>query len=451
MAFVSSASNLAPKSLRDEVFVADVETGKIELVTVPAQTAGWTRFSTHGTLISADGRYVAYNTRRYDVITGTSSIGRDHVFVRDRQQGVTLWANRTFDTAATLQPLAFFDSKLWMMVNTDLYVFDLIDLSFVRVGFSNTEPAFSSDGSLIALQSSASKSNIVQRYHVDTKVFDTLVQTTSVFARYRGLSISDNGRVAFLADAQLVPEDTDTNIDVYVTPAVGAAGPLVLASSMPPTNATQVVSNPAISGDGSRVYFRMFTRFADGRQVGETLARDLSASLPETLGASGARQNLSRILVSPGGVFLAAESNLFGFPQASSETDLVFLPAPITNPDSDNDGLPDAWEMTAFGSLAENGSGDPDQDGMSNLAEYLAGTDPARSDSVLRLEIVNASDARHLIYPASLNPVSVEYRNTLGGADWTALQTASIETDGRPSFLDSTNVPQRFYRIRLLP
>ncbi len=44
--------------------------------------------------------------------------------------------------------------------------------------------------------------------------------------------------------------------------------------------------------------------------------------------------------------------------------------------DTDGDGLPDSWEMRFFGSLAENASGDPDRDGMSNLEEYRCGARP---------------------------------------------------------------------------
>ena len=44
--------------------------------------------------------------------------------------------------------------------------------------------------------------------------------------------------------------------------------------------------------------------------------------------------------------------------------------------DSDADGMPDTWELTWLGGPAETAEGDKDNDGVSNLAEYIAGTDP---------------------------------------------------------------------------
>ncbi len=49
--------------------------------------------------------------------------------------------------------------------------------------------------------------------------------------------------------------------------------------------------------------------------------------------------------------------------------------------DSDGDGLPDAWEQEHFGDLDQNGSGDPDGDGLDNAGEHAAGTDPLDPDT----------------------------------------------------------------------
>ena len=53
---------------------------------------------------------------------------------------------------------------------------------------------------------------------------------------------------------------------------------------------------------------------------------------------------------------------------------------PISNPgtiiDTDFNGMPDNWEVQYFGHLGNNATADPDNDGVSNLNEYLQGTNP---------------------------------------------------------------------------
>lgn len=50
--------------------------------------------------------------------------------------------------------------------------------------------------------------------------------------------------------------------------------------------------------------------------------------------------------------------------------------------DADGDGLDDAWETEHFGDTdATNGSADPDDDGLANVDEQAAGTDPNEADT----------------------------------------------------------------------
>jgi hypothetical protein len=52
-----------------------------------------------------------------------------------------------------------------------------------------------------------------------------------------------------------------------------------------------------------------------------------------------------------------------------------------SNYDSDNDGLPDAWEIARFGNLSQNWAGDWDHDGVSNAMELAVNFNPANADS----------------------------------------------------------------------
>ena len=54
----------------------------------------------------------------------------------------------------------------------------------------------------------------------------------------------------------------------------------------------------------------------------------------------------------------------------------LFLPN-----NSDNDELPDTWELSHFPNLLENENGDPDDDGLINGSEFTYNTDPNSSDT----------------------------------------------------------------------
>jgi len=67
--------------------------------------------------------------------------------------------------------------------------------------------------------------------------------------------------------------------------------------------------------------------------------------------------------------------------------------------DSDTDGLPDDWELQNFWSLDRNGTEDFDEDGLSDIDEYLNNMDPAASNAPTVPEIdspANASEVADL-------------------------------------------------------
>jgi hypothetical protein len=88
-------------------------------------------------------------------------------------------------------------------------------------------------------------------------------------------------------------------------------------------------------------------------------------------------------------------------------------------PDSDADGLPDAWE-SAYNLI--DPAGDADGDGMSNLAEYQAGTTPTNAGSVLRLAASLAGNELHLQFQATSNKTySIQRTPALTQGDWLKL------------------------------
>jgi hypothetical protein len=50
--------------------------------------------------------------------------------------------------------------------------------------------------------------------------------------------------------------------------------------------------------------------------------------------------------------------------------------------DTDGNGMPDGWQVLNFGKIGTDPNGDPDQDGLTNLKEYLYGTKPQVSEGM---------------------------------------------------------------------
>ncbi len=120
--------------------------------------------------------------------------------------------------------------------------------------------------------------------------------------------------------------------------------------------------------------------------------------------------------------------------------------------DTDGDGIPDAWELaynlqpTVFADAAA----DADGDGMSNLQEYLFGTDPKDAQNMMRLlPIPQVSPGAHLRFTALANrSYIIEKSATLVGA-WTTFSTVVAQpSDHTVDITDPSNNPRNFYRLR---
>lgn len=119
--------------------------------------------------------------------------------------------------------------------------------------------------------------------------------------------------------------------------------------------------------------------------------------------------------------------------------------------DSDGDGMPDAWEQQFGLIVGANDSGeDGDGDTMTNLEEYLAGTDPTLASSRLAMVISPpVGGAVTLQFDAVSNKsYSVLYRTSLSTGAWTLLQNYPAVLTNRLIVL-ATNVtdPARFFQV----
>lgn len=121
--------------------------------------------------------------------------------------------------------------------------------------------------------------------------------------------------------------------------------------------------------------------------------------------------------------------------------------------DLNANGLPDAWELTFFGTLGVNPNADPDGDGMSNKQEYLAGTNPTNSLDNLKITVFNSSPGgtnASLTWSSVLTRYySIQETTNLTSQVWINNSAGVIVPNGlftTRAFTDS-NATNRFYRV----
>jgi len=125
-----------------------------------------------------------------------------------------------------------------------------------------------------------------------------------------------------------------------------------------------------------------------------------------------------------------------------------------TVPDRDGDGMPDDWEIAhqLNPDYAGDAALDPDQDGFSNLQEYLAGTDPHDSASLLSFEPVAVRNGAIVLQFTQVagKSYSVLYRDSFSGGAWLKLKDvppSSITTMTEVVVAPPVDSRERYYRL----
>ena len=201
VAFESGATNLVQDdtNVKPDIFVRDRQTGETELVSVSSTGQQGNDRSSYDSSISADGRYVAFESMATNLVEGDTN-GCQDIFVHDRQ---------------TAQTTRVSVSSIGEQANRE-----------------SEYPGISADGRYVAFSSSAS--NLVEGYmYGGAFVHDRQTSQTSRvnvsstgqigIGGSGGPSISSDGRyVAFASHADnLVEGDTNEACDVFVHDCFG--------------------------------------------------------------------------------------------------------------------------------------------------------------------------------------------------------------------------------------
>ena len=298
VAFASDAGNLVPGDTngKSDVFVHDLSMGVTFRVSV---YGGPDEMQAHGNSsspsISADGRYIAFDSDASDLVSGDTNGKRD-VFVYDRSvralTRVSVASDGTQGNDLSLSPSISADGRYVAFQSSasnlvsgdtneqeDIFVRDTVANTTTRVstgGWLGTytqgnddswSPAISADGQYVAFLSDASNLTLFDTNgQTDIFVRDLVAGTTILGSaasdgrqgntRAYAPAISADGRyVAFESDAtNLVVGDTNGGPDVFVRDLVtGVTTRVSMTSDGAQGNAGSV--SPAISADGRYVAF----------------------------------------------------------------------------------------------------------------------------------------------------------------------------------------------------
>ena len=303
--FETSASNLvdatAGKVSAQNVYAADRLTGSVRLVSVTPSGAPGSGF---GGSVSADGRFVAFFSASNDLVANDRNPSGSDVFVRDLETG-----------------------------QTERVPMDPISPEVYR---TNTQPALSADGNLVAFSSSAT--SLASGVPTQICLYDrtthaiTLVSPTHDGRAPDGGSVmpavSADGRIiAFSSNAtNLIPGDGNGKYDVVVRDLRTATTERVSVA----TDGTEADADcwaPAVSADGRFVVFWSEATSLvpdDTNRVADVFLRDRQAGTTErvSVSSSGAQgDRASPHPASPWSVAVSADGRFIAF--GSEATNLV--------------------------------------------------------------------------------------------------------------------------------
>ena len=127
----------------------------------------------------------------------------------------------------------------------------------------------------------------------------------------------------------------------------------------------------------------------------------------------------------------------------------------IADLDTDSDGIPDWWMLGYFNQPTGSATADPDGDGMDNLDEFTAGTDPLNGASTITITDIEPAGSDLLVSWTTVAGKSYQLvRCTTPVSDCTNVPPVTVGTGGivmQPDPGAATNSPAQFYRVRVLP
>jgi Tol biopolymer transport system component len=456
--FISAATNLVsgPVNTNGNVFRRDLQTGTTALVSVGTDGVSPGNNDASDPVISPDGRYVVFLSPAINLAAGiTSGV---NTYWRDVNLGQTvglkgtgtfkpsLSGNGRYVAYPATSGLRIQDTQLGkdIYTNAGFVTSAAIDPAGTKILYWNANALYvdniATRSNLFSIPSTAQIRNAA--CWSDDGRWLTFVSTTNLGAGDDGIS------KVYLRDFQTA-----------TLSLIGLAGP--------GTNGRAASSDaPVMSGDGRFVAYRSVvtnTVIGDNSAPPNVFLLDRLTGSNTVLTVGQAVPSpalwMSRPVISDDGATIAflnlgsglVNGDLNRVPDAFGAS--IDINAALV--DSDGDGIPDWWMMKYFGhptgqasdlSLA---SDDADGDGMSNLQEYLAGTDPTNPNSVFRLSAaVPANSKMNLTWPAVIGKsYQIQYKTNLNDPVWLTAPGGVWVMGSQGYYLAPAAQPHSFYRV----
>ncbi|MBE9478479.1 MAG: PD40 domain-containing protein, partial [Chloroflexi bacterium] len=290
--FASTASNLVDGDTNgvEDVFVVDLQSGVVELVSHPA-TGGQANEPCSQPVISGDGRFVTFVSAATNLVPGATA-GLEEIYLFDRSDGSLQWVSAPHIGAAndgvSGEPAISADGN-WVAFSSastqlvpedtlgrrDIFLWNRASSAIERVSVtqigdeaegSSYVPAISADGRYIVFRSHAS--NLVAD---DTNYMGDIFLRDNINGTLQRISISTTGEQAdgpsdepaISADGRfivfrsyatnLVPNDTNISPDIFVRDLQGTTTRISVDSYAGESNGSNY--SPTISADGAAIAF----------------------------------------------------------------------------------------------------------------------------------------------------------------------------------------------------
>jgi hypothetical protein len=355
--------------------------------------------------MSSDGRYIAYYT------------SSSQLRVWDTQVSSNIYTNTAIATSVAISPTG---TRLLYTTGTNIIAADF-----------------------------AAKSNLIS-----IPAFKLTIRNS--------LPWSTDGRFfAFVTGTNAVANDNNGTNDVYLCDLETKTLALVSVNFDHTGSANGKSDSPVMSSDGRFVAYRSFgTNIVAGYSNPPPniflFDRITGSNTILSLGSPGLSWNSwnSRPAINSNGAVVLFQSWSSGLVSHDlNRVQDIFASAA----DSDGDGIPDFWMEYYFGhpigraddhSLAQD---DADGDGMTNLQEFLAGTNPTDSASVFQTMIspmMTATNSAVLSWPSSPGKsYRVQYKDNLTDPAWLDVPGNVSFAGNRAYLIVPVDQPGRFYRV----